>query len=99
MARFLLRRIGLALVTLVLLSVIVFLMANVLPGDVARRILGPFADPRAVAGLNHQLGVDRPLVVQYLSWLGGMLHGDFGNSLSYRAPAGELIRRALVNSL
>jgi peptide/nickel transport system permease protein len=99
MARFLLRRIGLALVTLVLLSTIVFLMANVLPGDVGRRILGPFADPRAVAALNHQLGVDRPLVVQYLSWLGGMLHGDFGNSLAFRAPAGELIRRALVNSL
>jgi peptide/nickel transport system permease protein len=99
MARFLLRRVGLALVTLLLLSVMVFLMANVLPGDVGRRILGPFADPRAVAALNHQLGVDRPLVVQYLSWLGGALHGDFGQSLSYRAPAGDLLRRALLNSM
>jgi peptide/nickel transport system permease protein len=99
MARFLLRRVGLALVTLLLLSVMVFLMANVLPGDVGRRILGPFADPRAVAALNHQLGVDRPLVIQYLSWLGGALHGDFGQSLSYRAPVGDLLRRALLNSL
>ena len=66
MARFLLRRVGLALITLFLLSIIVFLMANVLPGDVGRRILGPFADPRAVKALNHQLGVDRPLYIQYL---------------------------------
>jgi peptide/nickel transport system permease protein len=99
MARFLLRRVGLALVTLLLLSMIIFLMANVLPGDVGRRILGPFADPRAVAALNHQLGVDRPLVVQYLSWLGGAVHGDFGRSLSFRAPVSDLLSRALVNSL
>ena len=99
MARFLLRRVGLALITLFLLSIIVFLMANVLPGDVGRRILGPFADPRAVAALNHQLGVDRPLVIQYLSWLAGALHGDFGNSLSFRAPVGDLLRRAVLNSL
>ena len=99
MARFLLRRVGLALITLFLLSIIVFLMANVLPGDVGRRILGPFADPRAVAALNHQLGVDRPLYIQYLSWLGGALHGDFGNSLSFRTPVGDLLRRAVLNSL
>jgi peptide/nickel transport system permease protein len=99
MARFLLTRVGLALVTLLLLSIIIFLMANVLPGDVGRRILGPFADPRAVAALNHQLGVDRPLVIQYVSWLGGALHGDFGRSLSFRAPVSDLLSRALVNSL
>jgi peptide/nickel transport system permease protein len=99
MARFLLRRVGLALVTLLLLSMMIFLMANVLPGDVGRRILGPFADPRAVAALNHQLGVDRPLVIQYLSWLGGAVHGDFGRSLSFRAPVSDLLGRALVNSL
>jgi len=99
MARFLLRRVGLALVTLLLLSMMIFLMANVLPGDVGRRILGPFADPRAVAALNHQLGVDRPLVIQYVSWLGGAVHGDFGRSLSFRAPVSDLLGRALVNSL
>src|SRR2546425_1198058 len=99
MARFLLRRVGLALVTLLLLSMIIFLMANVLPGDVGRRILGPFADPRAVAALNHQLGVDRPLVIQYVSWLGGPVHGAFGRSLSFRAPVSDLLGRALVNSL
>jgi peptide/nickel transport system permease protein len=99
MARFLLRRLLLALVTLWLLSVIVFLAAHVLPGDVGRRILGPFADPRAVASLDHQLGVDRPLLVQYLSWLAGAVHLDFGNSLSYREPVSGLLGRALANSL
>jgi peptide/nickel transport system permease protein len=99
MARFLLRRVGLAVITLLLLSMMIFLMANVLPGDVGRRILGPFADPRAVAALNHQLGADRPLVIQYLSWLGGAVHGDFGRSLSFRAPVSDLLGRALVNSL
>lgn len=99
MARFLLRRIGLALVTLLLLSILIFLAAHVLPGDVGRHILGPFADPRAVAALNHELGTDRPLVVQYLSWLGGALHGDFGNSFSFRQPVTPLLVRALLNSL
>jgi peptide/nickel transport system permease protein len=99
MARFLARRIGLAIVTLFLLSILIFLMANALPGNVGRHILGPFADPRAVAALNHKLGTDRPLVVQYASWLGGALHGDFGDSLSYREPVGPLLQRALLNSL
>ncbi len=99
MARFLLRRIGLAMVTLLLLSILIFLAAHVLPGDVGRHILGPFADPRAVAALNHELGTDRPLVIQYLSWLGGVLHGDFGNSFSFRQPVAPLLVRALLNSL
>ena len=99
MARFLVRRVLLALVTLWLLSIIVFLAAHVLPGDVGRRILGPFADARAVAGLDHQLGVDRPLLVQYLTWFGGALHLDFGDSLSYREPVAGLLGHALLNSL
>src|SRR3982074_820101 len=99
MARFLLRRLLLALITLALLSVIVFLAAHVLPGDVGRRILGPFADPRAVSSLDHQLGVDRPLVVQYLSWLGGIFHLDFGTSLAYQQPVSQLLGAALLNSL
>lgn len=89
----------LALVTLWVLSVIVFLGAHLLPGDVGRRILGPFADPRAVASLNHQLGTDRPLPVQYLAWLGGALHGDLGSSTSYRQPVSSLLGPALLNSV
>jgi peptide/nickel transport system permease protein len=97
--RFLLRRVALALVTLWLLSVIIFLASHALPGDVGRRILGPFADPRAVATLDHSLGVDQPLLVQYFSWVGGFLHGDLGTSLSYHVPVAQLLLTGLGNSI
>jgi peptide/nickel transport system permease protein len=99
MARFLLKRLGLALVTLFLLSVLVFMGAQLLPGNVARRILGPFADQAAVDNLNHQLGTDRPILTQYRDWLSGLLHGDLGDSLAYHVPVSQLIGDALVHSL
>jgi peptide/nickel transport system permease protein len=98
-ARFLLRRFGLALITLLILSIVVFVGAHVLPGDVGRRILGPFADPRAVTNLDHQLGTDRPLIVQYWSWLSGAVHGDFGASSAFGVSVASLLGRALLNSL
>jgi peptide/nickel transport system permease protein len=99
MGRFLLKRLGLALITLFLLSLIVFIGAQVLPGNVARRILGPFADQRAVENLNHQLGTDRPLFTQYWDWITSFFRGDLGNSLAYHVPVSSLIGDALVNSL
>lgn len=98
MLRFLLRRIALALVTLWLLSVIVFLASHALPGDVGRRILGPFADPRAIATLDHALGVDQPLLTQYFVWIGGLLRGDLGDSLAFHVPVSQLLVRGLTNS-
>ena len=77
MARFLLKRLGLAVITLFLLSVLVFIGAQMLPGNVARRILGPFADQAAVDNLNHQLGTDRPILTQYWDWLTGLVRGNF----------------------
>ena len=74
-------------------------MMSILPGDVGRRILGPFADARAVAALNEQLGTDRPLIVQYLDWIGGVLTGDLGDSLVFRRPVTEVLGPALQNSL
>lgn len=67
-------------VSLLASSMIVFGLVNLLPGDVATAILGDQADPASVAALRAQLGLDRPLVVRYLSWLGGILHGDFGHT-------------------
>ena len=99
MTRFLLKRSGLALVTLLLLSVLVFLGSQVLPGNVARRILGPFADQRAVANLNHDLGTDRPLLTQYWDWISHFVRGDLGASLAYHVPVSSLVGDALVNSL
>ena len=97
--RAILYRLLLAVVTLLLLSVIVFAGCQVLPGDVGRAILGPFADARAVATLNHQLGVDRPLLVQYWSWISGMVQGNMGLSYTYRAPVAPFIGHALLNSM
>ena len=99
MTRFVLRRIGLALITLWLLSVLVFFTAQVLPGNVGRSILGPFADQAAVDALNEQLGTDRPLLEQYTDWLGGVLTGDLGESLTFRQPVRPLLTDALENSL
>jgi peptide/nickel transport system permease protein len=99
MGRFLLKRLGLALITLLLLSVFVFIGAQVLPGNVARRILGPFADQSAVENLNHQLGTDRPLLTQYRDWITSFFQGDLGDSLAYHVPVSTLVGDALVNSL
>jgi peptide/nickel transport system permease protein len=96
--RYLLRRVGLAIITLWLLSLIVFLAGQVLPGDPGRAVLGPFASLSAVRSYDHQLGVDRPLVVQYLGWIGGLLHGNMGTSYSYRSAVEPFIVSALGNS-
>lgn len=98
MTRFILRRLGLALITLWLLSVLVFAGTQLLPGDVGRRVLGPFATQESVDQLNHRLGTDRALVVQYGDWLGHAVTGDFGDSLSFSRPVSELLGRALRNS-
>ena len=99
MTTYILKRLGLALVTLWLLSVIVFFACQVLPGDPGRAILGNLASPSAVAALDHQLGVDRPLIEQYWTWITGILHGDFGMSTQFRAPVEPYVSAALVNSL
>ena len=99
MTAFLLRRFGLMLLTLWLLSLIVFFAGQVLPGDPGRAILGPLAAPSAVHSLDVQLGVDRPLLTRYFSWLGGILHGDLGLSYSYRAAVAPFVWHALFNSL
>jgi peptide/nickel transport system permease protein len=98
LAIYLLRRLGLAVITLFLLSVIIFFAGQVLPGDPARSILGPLSAESAVRALDHQLGVDRPLVTQYWSWITGLLHGNMGESYQYQSPVAPLLRSALVNS-
>ena len=99
MTSFLLRRLGLMILTLWILSLIVFLAGQVLPGDPGRAILGNLASQNSVQLLDHQLGVDRPLVVRYGSWIGGLLHGNLGTSYTYQSPVGPFIWSALFNSL
>ena len=98
MTLYILRRLGLAVITLLVLSVIIFLAGQVVPGDPGRAILGPFASQSAVAALDHQLGADRPLITQYWSWISGAVHGDLGISYQYRTPVRPMLASALVNS-
>jgi peptide/nickel transport system permease protein len=99
MATYLAKRIGLALVTLWILSLIVFYGGQVLPGDPGRAILGNLAAESSVRALDHQLGVDQPLLTQYWTWLTGLLHGDLGQSSQYYPARVEpFIQAALFNS-
>jgi peptide/nickel transport system permease protein len=80
-----------------LLSIVIFLAAQVLPGDVGRRVLGPFADQASVDALNHRLGTDRSLVAQYWDWISGVATGDLGESIRNR-PVSDVLIDPLVAS-
>ncbi|MGD0082081.1 MAG: ABC transporter permease [Acidimicrobiales bacterium] len=99
MAAYLLKRVGLSIVTLFLLSIVVFYAGQVLPGDPGRFILGPLAAHSAVLTLDRQLGVERPLVDQYWTWISGFVHGNMGTSYEYQAPVEPYITSAAVQSL
>lgn len=96
MAKFIGRRLASALLTLLLASIAVFASIHLLPGDPVVMLLGEQAgsDPEAVARMTRELGLDRPLVSQFLSWAGNLAHGDLGVSLRNGEPvAAELLRR------
>jgi peptide/nickel transport system permease protein len=95
----LVRRLWLAVITLFLVSVIVFIVARLLPGDVGRSILGPYASAAQVAALDQRLGMDRPIVSQYLSYIGGFLSGNWGTSPILDVPVRPYVMGHLVNSL
>ena len=97
--RLVVSRVLLSLLTLLLVSIIIFAMLEVLPGDVASRILGRDATPESLAALRAQLHLDQPAPLRYLDWLGGILRGDFGEALIADAPCtglGALRRRPEV---
>ncbi len=83
------QRLLLGLVTLLVVSIIIFVAVNALPGDFAQAILGQGATPEAVAAIREQLGLDQNAVSRYLSWLGGALRGDLGVPLSQALFAGN----------
>jgi len=79
--------------------VLVFAASQLLPGDIGRNVLGPFASPEDVERFNHMVGVDRPIWVQYWDWISHFVRGDLGTSLQYNVSVGELLGPSLVNSL
>ncbi|WP_040163722.1 ABC transporter permease [Microbacterium gorillae] len=97
MLRYVLTRVGLLLAGLVVASALIFATLRVLPGDVAQMIVGTNGTPDQVAQVREQLGLNEPVLGQYFSWLGGMLRGDFGNSLlTGSAVSDELLQKAQV---
>jgi peptide/nickel transport system permease protein len=96
---YLLRRLGFLFLTVLLTSLIIFVVTQLLPGDVARVILGREAGQAALEELRRTLGLDRPLAVQYLSWLGGFWVGDWGFSFSTSQAIRPLVVERLGNSL
>jgi len=96
--RFLLRRLLGVVGVVAAMTVLIFAIVHILPGNVAYAILGEFATPGAVATLEAKLGLNDPLPVQYWHWLSGVLRGDLGLSLTMDRPAGPLILEALGRS-
>ena len=93
------QRIAIALLSLLAVSVVVFAITAVLPGDAAQEQLGQDATPEALAALRAQMGLDVPAPQRYLHWLGGLVKGDLGTSATTQMPVGDLIGSRLPNSL
>jgi len=89
------RRIGAGILTLLIVSAVVFFITSLLPGDAAQMILGQNATPETVAALRQQLGLDQPLVMRYLHWLTGMVQGDFGTSFASHLPVSQLVAQRI----
>lgn len=93
------RRLGSALLTLFLVSAVIFAISGLLPGDAAQETLGQSATPAQVAALRHEMGLDRPPLVRYTEWLTSIARGDPGQSLVANMPVREIISARLPNSL
>ena len=89
--RYTAKKIVALLLTMVLVSLFVFIAFSLLSGDAAARLLGTEATPERVAALRGELGLDRPMTVRYLDWLAGMLRGEMGTSYIYRLPVSQMI--------
>ncbi|MCC6704051.1 MAG: ABC transporter permease [Thermomicrobiales bacterium] len=99
MFRFIIKRLLLAIPTLFAVLTIIFLLMRVVPGDPAYAVLGDYASEEAVTALREQMGIDKPIWRQYLTYMGGILRGDLGDSLITRQPAWDQIRTVLPYSL
>lgn len=98
-ARLVVGRVFTAAFTLLLVSALIFGMVEILPGDVASRILGRSATPETLAVVRAQLNLDAPALVRYFGWLGNLLQGDFGFALTSKRPIAEILAPRIGNTL
>jgi peptide/nickel transport system permease protein len=96
MSLFLIKLLATFVATLMVTSVVIFLVLEILPGDAAQMMMGPDASPEAVRALAAKFGLDRPPLERYLGWVGGMLSGELGLSHAYSSPVAELIGERLL---
>lgn len=94
-----LKRVGLGLLTLFLVSALIFAGTQILPGDVASAILGQTATPEALATLRESLGLNQPVLARYFAWLAGFVTGDLGTSLANQQPVAELLWPRFWNTM
>ena len=99
MTAFFAKRLFYLVLTMVVVSLIVFLVNELTPGDVARKVLGPFATQDQVDRLTEQMGLNRPVWIRYLEWIWQVLHGDLGYSTNFKHPVNEVIWDRLGNTL
>src|SRR5947208_6860556 len=99
MTRYILKRLGLTVITLVIVSFVVFAASQLLPGDVGRTILGPYASQQQVDALDKSLGNDKPLPVRYWNWASDFVRGDWGVSPVQNVEVRPLVTGRLKNSL
>ena len=98
MTTYLLRRLLLMLPVAFLVTVGVFMLIHLTPGDPALIMLGEDRTPEAIAAIHHQLGLDQPLYVQYLIWIGNLAHGDLGRSITTHQPVWTAITEPQQNA-
>ena len=99
MVRYILQRILFMIPVALLVSFLTFLMIHLVPGDPARTLLGEYATPQSVAALDRQLGLDKPLPVQFVLWLSQALQGNLGQSIQLQQPVGQAILQRLPVTL
>lgn len=99
MIRYILGRLVSLVLTLIAASLVIFFVLQIVPGDPARFMLGLNATEATVTALRHQMGLDAPVLVQYVGWITGMLHGDLGISYTYKVPVADLVGQRLWVSL
>jgi len=99
MASYVIKRLLAVIPILFGVSIVIFLFLQLVPGDVAATLLGPRATEAKIAAIRTELGLDRPLHIQYVSWLGSILQGDFGRSIILQVPVADVVLPKFANTL
>jgi peptide/nickel transport system permease protein len=99
MWKFSVRRTIIMIPQLILLSIIIFILAQLMPGDALSGQVGPDVDPERIAEIREEMGWNDPWYEQYASWIGGVVKGDFGQSFRFKMPVSELIQQRVMNTV